>query len=140
MTVSADEVVIRGSKAAATYSRDEIAEVFLDKDELVLLDPRSRELSRTTSDSAVPGLLRAAFERFGYAWAGTTDPRDTQFAEWVDRSPDLDARAHELLRRRRRALADGRSGTAEEAREGLLDLGIIVRDRGDRQQYRRVGE
>ncbi len=138
VTVDAERVVIAGTKASTSFTREEIAQIFLDKDELVLLDARSRELSRTPSDGAVAGRLAAALERFDYPWAGTSDPHE--FTPWVDRSPDLDARAHELLRRRRRALADGRTGTAEEARDELLELGVVVRDRGGRQQYRRVAD
>lgn len=136
VTVDAQRVVIAGSTGSVSFARAEIADIFLDKDELVLLDARSRELSRTTSDSAVAHRLAAAFEQFDYPWRGTGDPHE--FSAWVDRSPDLDAPAHELLRRRRRALADGRTGVAEEARDELLDLGIVVRDRGGRQEYRRV--
>ena len=138
VTVTHDDVLISGSKTSASFSREEIAEAFLDKDELVLLDASSRELSRTSSDGAVAQRLAAAFERFGYLWAGTTDPRDGQFTPWVDRSRDLEAHLHELLRRRRRAMADGRTGEAEEARDELLAAGIVVRDRGEQQQYRRV--
>ena len=93
-------------------------------------------LSRTASDGAIAGRLAAALERFGYPWAGTSDPHE--FTLWVDRSPNLEARVHELLRRRRRALDDGRTGTAEEARDALIELGVVVRDRDGRQEYRLV--
>lgn len=138
VTVDAEQVVVKGSKGSAAYARDEIAEIFLDRDELVLLDAQAGELSRTSSDSAVAQQLKEVFERFDYPWAGTKDPRDAQFTEWVDRSPGLEARAHELLRHRRRALADERAGAAEEAREELRGMGIIVRDRSGQQQYRRI--
>lgn len=136
VTVSTERIVVTRGKASTTFARQEIAQIFLDRDDLVLLDARSRELLRTSSDSAVAARLGAALERFGYPWAGTGDPHE--FTTWVDRSPDLDTRAHELLRRRRRALDDGRSGAAEEAREELLELGLVVRDRDGRQQFRRV--
>src|SRR5699024_12354147 len=136
VTVGPERVVIAGAKASVTYQREEVAAIFLDKDELVLVDEASRELSRTGADGAVAGRFAAAFERFGYPWWGTGDPHE--FTPWVDRSRDLDPRVHELLRRRRRALTDGRTGAAEEARDALLDLGLVVRDRDARQQYRRT--
>ena len=74
----------------------------------------------------------------GIRWAGTTNPRDAEFVTWVDRSEELDEQTHALLRRRRRALADKRTGTAEELRDELLDLDVVVRDRGDSQQYRLI--
>lgn len=136
--VDAERVVVARSTTTTTFSREEVAKIFLDKDELVMLDARSHELSRTTSDSAVAGRLGAAFERFGYPWSGIGDPHE--FTPWVDRDPALDARVHDALRSRRRALADGRTGAAEEARDELRDLGVVVRDRDGRQEFRRVEE
>ncbi|MEV4941515.1 CysS/YqeB C-terminal domain-containing protein [Streptomyces zaomyceticus] len=57
---------------------------------------------------------------------------------WVDGTPALDESTHALLRKRRRAIADDRTGAAEEAREELRARGISVRDRGEAQQYREV--
>ncbi|MFC7405209.1 hypothetical protein [Georgenia alba] len=138
VTVDAQDVVLTSGKRRATYARAEIAGIFLDKDELVLLDHQSHELSRTRSDSGLAGRLERAFGQFGYPWMGTTDPHDARFTTWVDRSRDLEPRAHELLRGRARALADKRPGAAEEAREELMRMGVVVRDRGEEQEYRRV--
>lgn len=140
VTVSPDGVLIKYRKSSVRFSRAEIGQIFMDGEELVLVDTSSRELSRTTGDSSISRKLKEAFERFGYAWMGTSDPRDAEFIPWVDRSGDLDEKMHTLLRSRRRALADEKPGAAEEAREGLAELGIVVRDRGDEQQYRIVGQ
>jgi len=136
--VDPDELVLRSGKRRSSYRREEIAEIFLDKDELVLLDPRSRELSRTTSDSGLAAKLSEAFGRFDYPWVGTADPREELFTRWVDRSRDLQPHVHDLLRSRSRALADGRTGAAEEVRDELLRHGVVVRDRDGEQQYRTV--
>lgn len=122
--------------AAAEYSRGEIAQIFLDKDDLVLIGDRAQELSRTTSDSGLEPRLAQAFEQFDYPWCGVGDPREREFTDWVDRSAALSEHVHALLRARRRALADGRTGEAESLRDQLAERGVVARDRSDRQQYR----
>ncbi|WGH90350.1 hypothetical protein QDX23_09535 [Auritidibacter ignavus] len=136
VVIDGDEVRVDTKTGSSTFSRQEISQVFLDKEELVLTDATSRELSRTGSDSGLATKLGAAFSAFGYPWRGIGDPRESEFVEWVDRSADLDEPVHALLRARRRALADGKAGEAESLREQLSDRGVIVRDRGDRQQFR----
>lgn len=138
VTVSSDEVLVRQGKNSVRFSQAEVHQAFLDGEELVLVDPLTRELSRTTSDASISGKLREAFEEFGYVWAGSGDPYESEFIPWVDRNGELDETAHALLRNRRRALADEKPGAAEEAREALAEQGLIVRDRGEAQQYRRI--
>lgn len=131
-------VRIEGKKAATEFEREEIAQIFLDKDELVMLDGESREISRSASDSGLAKKLGAAFTAFGYPWVGVGHPEEAAFADWVDRSRQLEEADHALLRARRRALTDGRTGEAEGLREELAQRGVFVRDRGERQQYRVV--
>lgn len=129
-------VRLESKKTTSVYSREEIAEVFLDKDELVILDHRFRELSRTASDNGLASKLATSFIEFEYPWAGAKDPRDEAFIEWVDRSGNLHSVTHSLLRARHRALTDGKAGEADALREQLAAHGIVVRDRGGKQQYR----
>lgn len=138
VVVDPQQLRLESKKTSAVYSRAEIAEVFLDRDELVLVGDRAQELSRTPSDSSIATKLAGAFGAFNYPWAGTRDPREEAFADWVDRSASLDETVHALLRSRRRALADQRLGEAESAREQLAAHGVVVRDRGEKQQYRLV--
>lgn len=136
VVVDQDTVSLESKKSSAVFSQDEIVEVFLDKDELVMLDHRSRELSRSASDSGLAKELSDAFTAFGYHWAGTKDPYDAAFVTWVDRSPSLDSSGHALLRSRQRALTDEKNGEAESLRDQLAERGVVVRDRGGKQQYR----
>lgn len=140
VVIDRQEVRIESKETSAVYAQDEIAEAFLDKDELVLIGDRLRELSRTTSDAGLAAKLSEAFSAFGYTWAGSQDPRDDAFQDWSDRSRDLAADTHELLRARRRALADEKSGEAEALRDDLAQRGVVVRDRDKRQQYRLIPE
>lgn len=139
VTVDGDRIVVRQSGSGVHLSREQINGVFRDGAELVVLDHGSGELIRTKAGDLSTDRLRAAIEGFGYVWLGTTDPREAEFVTWVDRSPDLDEKAHALFRARKRAMADKRPGAAEEALDGLRALGIAVRDRGQEQQYRRAG-
>lgn len=138
VVVDPEKLRIDTKAASAEFARNEVAEIFLDKDELVLTDADSRELSRTSSDTGLAGKLAEALADFGYPWQGAGDPREAEYAEWVDRSTALEEPVHALLRARRRARADKKTGEAESLREQLAAQGVVVRDRGDKQQYRRL--
>lgn len=140
VVVDEKQVRIAAEKTSAVYRRDEIAEIFLDKDELVLVDYQARELSRSTSEAGLARKLEAAFTTFDYPWAGAGDPWNDAFVEWVDHSPELDQDIHVLLRRRQRALDDGRRGEAADLRDALTNRGVVVRDRNNRQQYRLIAD
>ncbi|AXK87897.1 hypothetical protein SAMN05421776_106162 [Nocardia farcinica] len=116
--------------------RDRIAGVFTDGRDLVITDGRGGEVSRTRTDRVLVKRLRQAFEGFGYPWQGEVDPYERAYRTWVDGSGDLDSRAHGLLRARGRALADRRTGAADDALDELRALGVAVRDRDNKQQYR----
>ncbi|MFC7327602.1 hypothetical protein [Marinactinospora rubrisoli] len=138
VTVSGEEVVVRRAGVGLRVARDLVDGVCADGHDLVLVDRETVELVRVPADRVLVGGLRRAFQRFGYPWRGQTDPHESAFAAWVDGDPDLGERAHALLRARHRALADKRTGAAEDARDALRDLGIAIRDRRGGQQYRRT--
>lgn len=138
VTVEADAVVVAHAGERVHSRRNQIAAVFTDGHDLVLLDAAGRPLVRAKADDMLTGRLRAAFERYGYPWRGTSDPYESDYTVWVDRSPDLDEPIHALLRTRHRALADKRPGEAAQALDALQAQGLVVRDRGGTQQYRRA--
>lgn len=106
--------------------------------ELVLVDQSTSELLRTATDQTLVARLQHAFEGLGYPWQGTTDPHENDFVTWIHGKSPLDAQARALLRARQRARTDKQSGAADDARDCLRELGIVVRDRDDAQQYRVV--
>jgi len=122
VVVEPQQVRLDAKNFSAVYSRDEISEIFLDKDELVLLDDHAWELSRTTSEAGLAPKMAHAFTTLEYPWAGTKDPRDDAFTDWVDRSAELSEPIHALFRKRRRAIEDKRLGEAEELREEFTEL------------------
>lgn len=138
ITVSPDGVTVQRGGTGTHVGRDRISEVFSDGRDLILVDKQTNELLRAKTDKILLSRLRQAFEGLGYPWQGTTDPHEQDFVTWVDGNGLIDGRAQDLLRARQRALADKRSGAAEDAHDELRDRGIVVRDRNDAQQYRVV--
>ncbi|MBA0127230.1 hypothetical protein H0B56_16890 [Haloechinothrix sp. YIM 98757] len=134
--VSDDSVTMQRAGANRRIDREWIGGVFTDGHDLVITDHRGGEVSRTRTDGVLAKRLRQAFEGFGYPWQGSTDPYESAYVTWVDGSDDVDSRVHDLLRTRRRALADKRTGAADDALDELRALGIAVRDRDNEQQYR----
>jgi len=135
-TVSAEGVTVRRGGAGHHVPRAQISGVFTDGYELILVSQSTNELLRTATDQILIGRLQQAFEGLGYLWQGTADPHENDFVTWIDGKGSLDDRAHLLLRVRQRARTDKQSGAADGARDDLRDLGIVVRDRDDAQQYR----
>lgn len=138
ITITRDGVTVRRAAGNHYLPRERLSGVFTDGRDLVFTDSATNELLRLRSDEVLVVRLRDAFEEFDYPWQGAQDPCDQAFAVWVDGGGQLDARTHDLLRARQRALADKRPGAAEDARDELGQLGVVVRDRDDAQQYRVV--
>lgn len=136
LTVDHDHVRLARGRDERHLDRGRIDAVFRDGPDLVLLDAGTVELAREKASDLPWRRIQEAFERFGYPWRGLADPHDAQFRRWVDGHPDLDAGAHELLRRRARAVRDERHGDAADALDRLREHGVVVRDRDGAQQYR----
>lgn len=134
--ISPEGVTVRRDGEHQYIDRGQISGAFIDGHDLVLTNRHTVELLRSKNDQTLAGRLQAAFERFDYPWHGISDPNEDEYATWVDGKGPLDARAHDLLRARQRALRDARPGAADNARDELRARGISVRDRREGQQYR----
>ncbi len=138
VTVSGGGVTIESGATSQLIDRARIGGVFTDGKDLVVTDSRTHELSRTKTDTVLTVRLQHAFERLGYPWQGKTDPYENAYVTWVDGANGVDGRVDDLLRTRQRALTDKRMGAAEDARDELRSLGVVVRDRNQKQQYREI--
>ncbi|KAA5829151.1 hypothetical protein ABT337_25385 [Saccharopolyspora hirsuta] len=138
LTVDPAGVRLKQDSAERYLRRDQIDAVFQDRKDLVFLDATTRQLARHKSSDLSKDEIRAAFERFGYPWAGEADPHESEFRKWLDGHPDLDEKTNGLLRARSRALADKQHGAAADLADQLQALGVVLRDRDDTQQYRRI--
>lgn len=139
VTVSDDRVATRRGGSSLEISHAEVAAVFLDGKQLVVLGKGTTELARIPSDLDA-GRLGAAFLRHGYPWSAG-DPHQDDYRLWVAGTPDLPVSANALLRARERVL--GKDDGKEDAtilRAELAKLGVVVREEKRRQYWRRTAE
>ncbi len=127
---------IKGKKVQTIHS-DDIALVFMDHKRLVLLGTAGYELVREEIDEK-PVNVEKAFRQHHYEWATDGDPFKDQFRRWIPDAPDLSQGAHALLKARHKALQDEEKDDIEEFRLELAQLGIVVRDEGTRQYWRKA--
>lgn len=115
----------------------DVAVAFLDEGLLVLQDASGRRRALVRMEDLPEDRVRAALVDHGYAWA-EEDPRAGEFSRWVPDAPALPTGADAVLVARQKALEDNHGKDAEELRLELEKLGVVVRDRGDRQYWRAV--
>jgi hypothetical protein len=138
VTVEDDQLTVTRGGSSQRVPRASIGAVFLDGKQLVLLGHGTDELAREGGDPPDAERLEAAFRAHGYPWVPGGDPHTDEYRRWVEDLPDLPAGADALLKARARALDRGDKEDAQLRRE-LGRLGIVVRDEGKRQFWRRTG-
>lgn len=72
----------------------------------------------------------------GYPWRGEADPYESDYVQFVQGRGDAAPEAAELLRERAVARAEKRAPTARDLRLRLSEADVVVRDRGDEQEFR----
>ena len=137
ITVDDHRVRLRRGDADRRLDRTAIADVFLDGKELVLLGHDSNELAREKTDRPA-ARLPDAFTQRGYPWRTEGDPRAGDFRLWSDRAQGLPAAARAMLSMRARALKAKKGDDAADLRAELSNLGVVVRDEGGKQYWRRT--
>ena len=130
------EVLLTRPGTTRAVPRGEVAVAFRDRDQLVLLGRTGRELAREPCHLAAPR-LRAAFAQHGVPWVDD-DPYRAAYRRWVPGLPDVPAAADAIFAARQQAVEAGDDGDRRELREELGRLGIVVRDRGRRQYWRKA--
>ncbi|MGW4116503.1 YqeB family protein [Actinosynnema sp. NPDC004786] len=125
--------LLRGGRHRS-FDRTLVSGVFLDGKKLVLLGVDTGELARETHDLK-PEELAEAFQTHGYQWLDA-DPYREDYRRWVDGTPDLPPGANAVLKVRAEALRKGDQGDADELREELARLGVVVREEKKRQYWR----
>lgn len=146
LTAEGEVLRVGVGPSAVTLTRDgttrtihcgDIAAVFADGKELVLVSRSGLELAREKSDLAT-ARLAAAFGEHGYPWRPDGDPHRDQYRRWVPDEPELPAGANAVLRARATALEKGDQKDLAELRQELGKLGVVVRDQDKRQYWRRA--
>jgi hypothetical protein len=136
LTVSSGEVRMKRMDVPSEAARADVASVFLDGKQLVLLGSRGEELAREKSDLPA-ARVRSAFESHGYPWVAE-DPYKDQYRLWVEDLPDLPPGANPVLKARAKALEKDSETDARELRVELVKLGVVVREQKKRQYIRVV--
>lgn len=137
--VDGTEVTLRRGEHADTFERAVVHTAFTDGADLVLTGAGGAELARERHDLNADA-VRAAFEEHGYPWR-TEDPYAERFRPWVPGAPDLPADAESLLQHREAALKEeDNADKLRDYRNELARLGVVVRDAGGRQHWRRIDQ
>lgn len=118
----------------ADVSRSEIATVFVDGKELVILDSTSRQVIRAPIEEN-PSAVEQVFTSHGYSFVDG-DPYEKLYQRWVPGTPALPAETNAVMRAREKALEKKSRTDALELRDELDRLGIVVRDRKSSQYWR----
>lgn len=136
LTVAADHIELAAGGQRRWMASSEVGEAFLGRGgELTILDRRGGLLAAAGTDGLSKRRIAEVFANAGYPWRGSADPYD-DFAVFVDGRGDADAEVTGLLRERAVARAEKRGPTARELRLRLGERGVVVRDRGDEQEFR----
>jgi hypothetical protein len=136
VTVDRTEVRLRRGEMDRRLPRTAVHAVFLDGKDLVLVGEDSNELVREKTDRPA-AKLAAAFTEHGYPWRDS-DPRAGDFRLWTATAQGLPPGAGAVLSVRARAVKNGKADDAGELREELATLGVVVRDEGGKQYWRRT--
>jgi hypothetical protein len=138
VTVEDDQVTVARGASSRRVPRASIEAVFLDGKQLVLLGHATDELAREGGDLPEAKRLEAAFQAHGFPWVPGGDPHRDKYKRWVQDLPDLPAGADAILKARARALDRSDKEDAAQLREELGKLGVVVREEGKRQFWRRA--
>jgi hypothetical protein len=136
--VEDDQLTVTRGGSSRRVRRASVEAVFLDGKQLVLLGHETDEVVREGGDLPDAERLEAAFRAHGYPWVPGGDPHKDEYRRWVEDLPDLPAGADAVLKARARALDRGDKEDAAQLRLELGKLGIVVRDEGKRQFWRRT--
>jgi hypothetical protein len=138
VTVEDDQLTVTRGGSSRRVPRASVEAVFLDGKQLVLLGHETDEVVREGGDLPDAERLQAAFRAHGYPWVPGGDPHKDEYRRGVEDLPDLPAGADAVLKARARALDRGDKEDAAQLRLELGKLGIVVRDEGKRQFWRRT--
>lgn len=139
IAVSDDEVTMKINDGTQRYSKSEIASVFIDGKELVLLGNTGQELAREAYEST-PATIADAFVKHRYPWSVEGDPYEAKYRLWVDQTPDLSPALNALLKGREQALQEKDVESAKEMQREACKFGIMVKDRGKFQYWRNLSK
>jgi len=134
LTLTDDRLRIEQRDRAETIDRADVADVFLDRDAIVVLDHRSLPLARDPNPASRERTAEA-FRAHGYPWRDG-DPFAELYRRWQPDTPDLPAPVNAVLAAREVALRKKARKEVRGLSQALHNLGYVARDEGSRQFWR----
>ncbi|WP_166346349.1 YqeB family protein [Phytoactinopolyspora limicola] len=140
--VTDDDATFGTGPSATPIRRASTTAVFIDHKELkevVVLGPGTEEVLRHKADMgrSERDRLAIAFDTHGWPWHDG-DPHHDQYRRWVEGTPLLPVATNAILKARQRALDRGDRDDAQQLREELARLDIVVRDDDAKRQFWRA--
>ena len=134
--IGPDQLQLKRGDATWSIARADVDAVFVESKQIVVLDQHTAEFARKPFEGDQE-LLATSLTKLGYPWSDG-DPHAASYRRWIDESPDLTDAEHFMLRTRAKALSAGDSDEADDLRAELSRVGLVVRDEGHRQYWRRT--
>lgn len=136
VTVGPESLTLTRADSSSIFERDGLDAIFIDAKHLVLLDRRTAELAREPFD-ADPRRLASTLRDQQYPWFDA-DPYTAAYRRWLDGAPDLTDAENFVFRTRQKSLENEDGDGLADIRHELTRLGLVVRDEGHRQYWRRA--
>lgn len=135
VTLTDSEIRVDAGDVSRTIAGTDVAAVFPDGKNLVVLDSESRQLAREPMEASREDMARA-FRAHGYRWHDR-DPYADLYNPWNSGATDLPTEVNAVLAAREAALRR-KSGVKErrDLRDAAQKLGYVVREDGTRQFWR----
>lgn len=138
ITVGRERLGLKRGDYERDFARAEIASVFVEDKQVVVLGLRRQELASVEFDLDRDQLAEA-LRRHGYTWLPDGDPYADEFRRWVPGADGLPQGANAVLKARQMALDKSNTSDLRELCDELSDLGVVVHDK-DKKQYWRLAD
>lgn len=137
IVITNDEVHLEIKESVRTFSIADITSIFLEDKKLVLLGKSGVELARETYDSS-SDKIEQGFIKHGYPWSSQGDPFEADYRLWVPETAELSSTLDAILKAREQALKKKEEESIKVLRQEANKLGIVIRDKGSLQYWRKI--
>ncbi|GAA2073081.1 hypothetical protein GCM10009801_26130 [Streptomyces albiaxialis] len=134
ITLTDARVEAEGDGTEESLAREDVAAVFVDGKQLVVLGRDSGQLLRA-EHAAPAAALAAAFRAHGYPWY-EADPYAALYRRWIPHSPDTGPELNALLTARKDARKRKDADDVRDLTRAAERLGYAVRDKDTDQFWR----
>lgn len=136
MEVNRDYVIVDIFDKKSEIKKTDIQSIFKEGKKLVIIGKDGFELLRQDTDYST-AKLENVFQKFHYPWV-SEDPYINEFFQWTAGHDELSETANMMLYERRQAKRDDDEKKLKDLRHDLMEVGVVVKDRGESQLVRLV--